>query len=180
MIGSNLSLKPGHTVASQHPVQTVQPAPTASQAPSQQGYSGRSSIRPPQYIDINTTEDAVNNVIAKGFQQGDQRFQMKKMDKAGFSRGRQQQFVAGQESAQAMGQAANQAAELRSADDLANSQMRSDYEKAREMEAQNLAMTQHAMGQSQWAQQFAQQSAAAQMQMAYAQARLQLMLALIR
>jgi hypothetical protein len=181
MIGSNLTLSPKSGAQPAHPVLKTQPAPAPTQQqPGGGGYSGQSSIRPPQYIDINTTEDSVNNIIAKGMQQGDQRYQMKQMDKAGFSRGKNQQFIAGQESAQAIAKGASQAAEVRSADQLANSQMRSDYEKSREMEAQNLAMVQHSMGQSQWAQQFAQQSAAAQLQMAYQQAQLQLMLALMR
>ena len=79
-----------------------------------------------------------------------------------------------------MGKAAQQAADIRSQDQMANDKMRSDYEQMREKEAQNLAMVQHQVAQSDWAKQFAEQSAAAQMQMAYYQSRLQLMLALMR
>jgi len=105
---------------------------------------------------------------------------MKQLDRAGLSRGKGQQFMAGQEGVQAMGQAANQAAELRAKDQATNSQMRSDYEKARELEAQNLAMVQHGISQSVWSRQFAKQSAASQIQMAQQQSQMQLMLALMR
>jgi putative IMPACT (imprinted ancient) family translation regulator len=79
-----------------------------------------------------------------------------------------------------MGQAANQAAEIRSQDQLANSKMQADYEKAREMEALNQQMVAHQMSQADWSRMFAEQSASAQLQMAYQQAALQLRLALMR
>jgi hypothetical protein len=175
MIGSNTSLKAKGATPTQYPVQQAQPSPFG-----QGGYTGQSSMKQPNYIGIDTTEDAANNIMAKGFQQGDHRFQMKQLDRAGISRGRGQQFVAGQEGSQAMGQAANQAAELRTQDMAANSKMRSDYEKAMEQQAQQLAMIQHAQSQTDWTRQFAEESAAAQVKMAQQQAQLQLMLSLMK
>ena len=194
MIGSNMTLAPGGASPSGSPVLKSQPMPaqqkppvllsptprpTQPQGPAQP-YSGQSSIRKPQYIDINTTEDAVNNMTAAGYQQADSRYQMKQLDKSGFSRGKGAQFIAGQEGVQAMNAAAEQAAGVRSKDQQTNAQMKSDYEKARELEAQNISMVQHSLSQSDWARQFANQSAQAQIQMAYQQAQLQLMLALMR
>lgn len=176
MIGSSTSLKASGGLPAQQPVLKAQPTP----APAKAGYSGQSTIKQPNYIGIDTTEDAANNIMAKGWQQADGRYQMKKLDRAGLSRSKGQQFIAGQEGVQAMGQAANDTAELRSKDQATNSQMRSDYEKAREMEAQNQAMVQHQLSQSDWSRQFAKQSAAAQIQMAQQQAQMQLMLALMR
>jgi hypothetical protein len=79
-----------------------------------------------------------------------------------------------------MSKAAETAAQARSEDQAANAKMRADYEKARELEAQNLAMVQHAQSQADWSRRFAAQSAAAQLQMAQQQASLQLMLSLMK
>jgi hypothetical protein len=190
MIGSNMTLSPGGSNPPTHPVLKSQPAPTGGRKPAMprpnpapaggREYTGQSSIKAPQYIDINTTEDAVNNMMGAGFQQADARYQTKQLDKGGLSRGKSAQFISGQEGVQAMNAAAEQAAGVRSQDQKTNSQMKSDYEKARELEAQNLSMVQHSQSQSDWARQFANQSAQAQIQMAYQQAQLQLMLALMR
>jgi ABC-type uncharacterized transport system involved in gliding motility auxiliary subunit len=174
MISSNSSLKPAGSNPAPKPVQQAQPSPK----PATQGF--RSTIRQPDYIDQNQTEDAVNNVMAKGHQQADQRYQMKQLDKAGISRGKGQRFIGGQEAVQAYGQAANQAAEMRSQDQLANSKMRSDYERATELEAQNYSMVQHQLSQADWSRHFARQSAAAQLQIAMQNARMNLMTSLIR
>ena len=79
-----------------------------------------------------------------------------------------------------MNAAAEQAAGVRSQDQKTNSQMKSDYEKARELDAQNQTMVQHSMSQANWARNFANRSAQAQIQMAHQQAQLQLMLAMMR
>lgn len=136
-------------------------APTGLPGPKTGGakpaYTGQSTIRPPQYIDINTTEDAVNNVIAKGYQEGNTRYQLKQTDRAGLSRGKANQFMAEQGGVQAMTKAAAEAAGVRAEDDKNNAKMRSDYEKMRELEALNYAMAQHSMSQTNWAQEYAQQ-----------------------
>ena len=175
MIGSQPNLSPAGGNMKRFPVQSSQPSPFG-----QGQTTGQAGITKPQYIDINTTEDAVNNVMAKGYQQGDHRYQMKQLDRAGISRGKGQQFIAGQEGAQAVGTAATQAAEMRMADAQTNAQMKSDYEKAVEQQKQNQQMLDHSRGQSDWARQFALQSAQAQIQMAQQQASLQMMLALMR
>lgn len=160
MIGSNYSLTPAKANPKPSPVQASQPA---TRGPV---YGGQSTVRSPQYIDIDTTEDAVNNVLAQGIQQGDQRFQMKQLDRSGFSRGKGQQYAAAQEGQQALGQAASQAASIRAQDQMANAKMRADYEKMREQEAQASAMSAHSRSQSNWAVQFARRQAAASMLMA--------------
>lgn len=144
------------------------------------GYTGQSTIRPPSYIADALTEDAAQNVLAQGYQAGDKRHQTKSLARPGFSQGKGQEFAGARKAVEAVNKAAGQAADIRSQDQLANSRMKSDYEKAREMEAQQQAMTQHALSQSDWARDFAQQSMDAQNQMAYLQAMLQLRLSLMR
>lgn len=145
--GMNPGARPG-------PTPFPKPGPTTGGAGS---IGGQSTMQKPQYIDINTTEDAVNNVLAKGYQEGDQRYQLKQTDKAGLSRGKGNQYMAQQEGVQAMTKAASEAAGVRAEDDKNNAKMRADYEKMRELEAMNYAMSQHSMNQSNWSQQFAQQ-----------------------
>lgn len=178
MIGSNTSLRAAGSNLPQAPVQKAQPRPAPLQAGS--GYVGQSTVRPPQFISDSTTESAANNMMAQGWQAADQRYCMKKLDRAGIWRGKGQQFIAGQEGAQAMSTAAAQTAEMRAKDASTNSKMQSDYEKSREMEAQNNAMVQHQVSQSDWSQDFARKQAQAQIQMASQQARMNYMIALMR
>jgi hypothetical protein len=175
MIGSQPNLRPSGGNMRAFPVQGAQPSTFG------QGQTNTpAGIAKPQYIDINTTEDAVNNVMAKGYQQGDSRYQMKQLDRAGISRGKGQQFIAGQEGAQALGTAAAQSAEMRMADAQTNAQMKSDYEKAVEQQKQGQQMLDHSRSQSDWSRQFALKSAQAQIRMAQQQASLQMMLAMMR
>jgi hypothetical protein len=166
-------------------ISSVKAAPTTSggttgSTASTGGYTGQSTIRPPSYIADALTEDAAQNVLAQGYQAGDKRYQTKSLARPGFSQGKGQEFAGARKAVEAVNKAAGQAADIRSQDQLANSRMRADYEKAREMEAQQQAMTQHALSQSNWARDFAQQSMDAQNQMAYLQAMLQLRLSLMR
>lgn len=144
------------------------------------GYTGQSTIKPPKYIADATTEDAAGNVMAAGYQQADPRYQTKKITKAGISNGAGQQFIAGQEGVQAMSQAAGQAADIRSQDQMANDKMRSDYEQMRETEALQKSILQHQMAQSDWSRRFAEESANAQLQMSYMQALQNLRMSLLR
>ena len=144
------------------------------------GYSGQSTIRPPKYIDDGTTEDAAQNALALGIQNSDNRYQTKSLSRPGFSQGKGQEFLGARQATQEMNKAAGQAADIRAQDQLANSRMRSDYQKGSEMEAQQQAMLQHAIGQSGWARNFAETSADAQTQMAYIQAMLGIQSALLR
>jgi len=124
------------------------------------GLSGQSTIKPPKYIDINDTEDSVNNTLAAGIQAGDQRYQVKQMDRAGVSRGKGQQSAASVQSAKEMTAAANQAAETRAQDQKTNAQMRADYEKARESEALAIAGSQFGIRYGQMQAQLAMQQSA--------------------
>lgn len=154
MIGSSTSLRPG-AVQGPSPLGKSLLAPTSKP---QGRYTGQSTIKAPQYISTDTTEDAVNNVMAKGYQEGDTRYQLKQTDRAGLSRGKANQYMAQQEGVQAVTKAATESAGVRADDEKTNAKMRSDYEKARELEAQNYAMAGHNMAQADWSKRFAQQS----------------------
>ena len=143
-------------------------------------YTAQATIKAPRYIQDSATQDAVNNTLAQGHANSDGRFQVKQLDRAGLSRGSGQNFMAAQEGVQQMQKAAGAAAEIEASDQQTNDQMRSDYERAREMEAQNNAMIQHNLAQTDWGRSFAEQSLNAQLQMAQMQAALQLRLALMR
>ena len=167
------------TQPSKAPPKTGTTNPPKSNQPGS-GYSGQSTIRPPKYIDDGTTEDAAQNVLALGIQNSDNRYQTKSLSRPGSSQGKGQEFLGAKQATQEMNKAAGQAADIRSQDQLANSRMRSDYQKGSEMEAQQQAMLQHAIGQSDWARNFAKTSADAQTQMAYIQAMLGIQSALLR
>lgn len=154
--------------------------PNAWSQPAANSYTAKSTIKDPRYIQDSTTQDAINNTMAQGYSNADERFQVKNIDRAGFSRGAGQNFMAAQEGVQQMQKAAQSAAEVGAIDQQQNNQMRSDYEKATEMEAQNNVMIQNNLSQSNWAKQFAEQSLNAQLEMAQMQAALQLRLALMR
>ena len=156
--------------------------PLAKQPKSQQAptYTSQSTIKSPRYIQDSTTQDSINNTLAQGQANADRRFQVKQLDRAGLSRGAGQNFMAAQEGVQQMQKAAGAAAEVAASDQQQNDQMRSDYERAREMEAQNNAMIQHNLAQSDYARNFARHSVNAQLEMAQMQAALQLRLALMR
>ena len=143
-------------------------------------YNSQSTIQKPRYISDEATQDSINNTLAQGYANADERFQTKSLDRAGLSRGAGQQFMAGQEGVKKMQEAAGAAADVQASDQRTNDQMRSDYQRASEQEAQNNAMIQHQLAQTAWQQQFAQQSLNAQLQMAQEQAMLQLRLALFR
>lgn len=143
-------------------------------------YTAQSTISKPRYISDSTTQDSMNNTLAQGYANADQRFQTKKLDRAGLSRGKGQNYMAGAEGVQQMQKAAGAAAEVDASDQQQNDQMRSDYQRSSEMEAQNNTMIQHQMQQNSWAQGFAEKSLNAQLQMAQEQSMLQLRLALFR
>ena len=153
---------------------------TQSSAPKQGGLSGKSSVKPPKYIDYNTTEGAAQNVLAQGQTNSDLRYLTKSLNRPGFSQGKGQEYRGAVKSAEAMNQSAGQAADIRSQDQLANSRMKSAFDKATEQEAQSYAMSQHGVNQADWAREFAKTSFDATNQMAYLQSMLQLQLALLR
>lgn len=143
-------------------------------------YSAWSTMQSPRYIQDSTTQDAINNTMAQGHANADQRFQVKNLDRAGVSRGAGQNFMAAQEGVQQMQKASEAASEVEAADQEQNSKMRSDFQKNSEMEAQNNAMIQHQLAQTEWAKKFAEESMQAQLEIAQQQAMLQLQLTLLR
>lgn len=185
MIGSDMKTqhKPGQPFSGYGSQQAFAVAGPPKQQPQttgiQQAYDGNARPKRPPSIDINTTEDAVNNVLAQGHQYADERYQAKQLDRAGLSRGAGQRFIAGQESAQAMNKAAEAGAQIRMQDQQANAKMKADYERDNAQLAQAAQMAQHAREQADWSKGFASQSAAAQLQMAMQQAQLQFMLSLM-
>ena len=152
---------------------------TNSEMPSYD-YSAWSTMQSPRYIQDSTTQDAINNTMAQGHANADQRFQVKNLDRAGVSRGAGQNFMAAQEGVQQMQKASEAASEVEAADQEQNSKMRSDFQKNSEMEAQNNAMIQHQLAQTEWAKKFAEESMQAQLEIAQQQAMLQLQLTLLR
>lgn len=157
--------------------------PTTQQnvaAPKQNTLSGKSSVKAPKYIDYNTTEDAAQNTLAQGHANSDLRYLTKSLNRPGFSQGKGQEYRGAVKSAETANQAAGQAADIRSQDQLANSRMKSAFDKATEQEAQSFAMSQHGINQADWAREFAGKSYEATNQMAYLQSMLQLQLALLR
>jgi hypothetical protein len=161
------------------PEQETKTVQDTEQGPST-GYQAKSTIQQPKYIPDSTTQDSINNTLAQGYANADNRFQVKQLDRAGFSRGAGQNFIGSQEGVQLMQRAAQTAAETSATDQQTNDKMRSDYERAREMEAQNNVMIQHNLAQSDWARQFAEQALNTELEMAMLQAQLQLRLALLR
>lgn len=159
----SLTLAPGYKPPNS-PSGGVTPMPTYG-TPSKPGgaYSGQSTIKPPQYLDIEDTEASVNNTLARGQQAADQRYQIKQLDRAGMSRGKGQQSAAQIQSAKEMASAANQAAETRAQDQKTNEKMRADYEKAREQEALAIAGAQFGMNFAGMQARLAQQRAAAEL-----------------
>lgn len=140
----------------------------------------QSGVRPPNYISDQATESSVNNVLARGYQAADRRYQTKQLDKPGFSRGKAAQYIAGQQSVQEMGKAAAEAAGVRSQDQLQNAQMKADYERAREQQAQSMGMSQHKMNMAHLSGETARQINDWNTSFAQQQAALQLMMSLMR
>lgn len=171
--GSSMS---GLRAAPKKGTKTVQPF---KQQPAS-GYQAKSTIKAPNYISDRTTQDSINNTLAQGYANSDNRFQIKQLDRAGLSRGAGQNFIGSQEGVQQMQKAAQTAAETSATDQQTNDKMRSDYERAREMEAQNNVMIQHNLAQSDWARTFTEQALNTELEMSKLQAELQLRLALLR
>ena len=160
---------------------TQQPA---TQQPATQGggktIKSRATTEAPKYIEDNVTNNAVQNVMASGIGNSDLRFLTKSLSRPGFSQGAGQEYRGALQSAQEMSKAATQAGQIESEDQLANSRMKSSYEKARELEGQNYAMSVHQMNQADWATNFAKTQAATQSQMNYLTGMLGIQMALAR
>ena len=143
------------------------PKPAAGGAP--RSITATSTWRKPTMID---SSDVQNNQIAQGFAAG--AGAIKNTDRNGISRGKGQLAKAAMQQAQGIAEGQGAAAQTQVDTDKANAGMMLDYEHGREMEAQRLAMVQHALSQGAWSVQMATQQAAAAMQRAKQQAFLQL------
>ncbi len=136
-------------------------APTQSVPRSNQNtYLSQTSWSTPNYID---PSNSISNTLAKGYQAASPRSAMKQMDRAGFSRGKGQQYRAAMASAQSLGDARMSAAGQQLEADTANAQMRTDFESGREMEAQRLARIQDEMANAEFSVQQAQNEALARL-----------------
>lgn len=128
-----------------------------------------STWKKPSHID---STDMQNNQIAQGFAAG--AGAIKNFDRNGISRGKGHLAKAAQQQAQGIAEGQAAAAQTQLETDKANAGMDLNYEHGREMEAQRLAMVQHALSQSDWSVQMAQQQAAAALQRAKQQSILNL------
>lgn len=131
--------------------------PRGNPSPAGGGYGSSLgfSLTKPRYIPFETTESAANNAIAQGLQEGDQRYQMKKTDRQGFSRSAGSQFMAAQAGQQEIQKGADAAAGIRSEDQLANSKMRADYQQMQDQLAESSRMADWSRQQSKWSVDFA-------------------------
>jgi len=136
----------------------------------------QTTYKPPQKIDPSAS---ITNTLAQGDQMADYRANVKGLDRAGFSRGKGQQYAAGLAGMKAIGDSRQRAAQSQQEADTVNAQMQTDYEYGRETEAQKLAMVQQAQSQSDWSVQMAQQQAAARIASAQQSGQLQLLTALV-
>jgi hypothetical protein len=143
------------------PVLPGGPKPPA-QTPGLGNYTGQSTWNAPQQISADSTQSAMNNRMGQAQMMGDQRIFQKQFARNGLgaSKGTDYFSQVGQQQALAQGRA--DSAGIAAQDQANNAKARLDYQFGREREAQALAMVQHSLSQSQWAQQFAQQQAAAQ------------------
>jgi len=88
---------------------------------------------------------------------------MKQLDRAGFSRGKGQQYRSAMASAQTLGDARMNAASTQLEADKANAQMRTDFEFGQEQEAQKLARIQAELEKPAFSMNMAQQEALAKL-----------------
>ena len=140
---------------------TSPPATPAAPATNQpRSYTGQSTWQQPTYID---PSKSISNTLASGYQAADPRSSMKQLDKAGFSRGKGQEYRAAIASAQTLGDSRMNAANTQLEADKANAQMRTDFEFGQEQEAQKLARIQAEMENPAFSMQMAQQEALAKL-----------------
>lgn len=140
----------------------IAPAAPTQSAPrsNQNSYLSQTSWTTPNYID---PSNSISNTLAKGYQAASPRSAMKQLDRAGFSRGKGQQYRAAMASAQQLGDARMNAAGQQLQADASNAQMRTDFETGREMEAQRLARIQDEMANAEFSVQQAQNEALAKL-----------------
>ena len=137
------------------------------QAPAANAYNGQSTWNAPQQISADSTQSAMNNRIGQAHMMGDQRIFQKQFARNGLGASKGTDYFAQVGQQQALSQGRADAAGIAAQDQANNAKARLDFQYGREREAQALAMVQHALSQSGWAQQFAQQEAAAKIAAAH-------------
>ena len=125
-------------------------------------YTGQSTWNAPQQISADSTQSAMNNRMGQAQMMGDPRIFQKQMARNGLSSSRGTDYFSQIGQQQALSQGRADAAGIASQDQANNAKARLDFQYGREREAQALAMVQHSLSQSGWAQDFARQQAAAQ------------------
>ena len=110
----------------------------------------------PKYID---PTDSIKNIQATATQGADMRGQVKALDRAGFSRGKGQNYAASIGSVKAAQEGNNMAAGAQLEADQMNAQAKTDFEFGQSMEGQKLARIQHEMSNADFNLQQAQQQA---------------------
>ena len=132
--------------------ETAQPrnATTGSAINVQTGWSQ------PKYVD---PTDSIKNIQATSAQGADMRGQVKALDRAGFSRGKGQNYAASIGSVKAAQEGNNLAAGAQLEADQMNAQAKTDFEFGQSMEGQKLARIQHEMSNADFNLQQAQQQA---------------------
>jgi len=149
----------------------------AQAAPKKNPMADLSGLRQPRKISDGTTEDAANNALASGFQQGYAR--PGQMAQAGFSAGAQQGMRAGQQQAVGQAQGAQQAAGIRAEDQMFNAQQDAGYQALVGARLNSNYELQTGLNSANWQKQFAQQSNRLGMGMARQGAWQQIRLALL-
>jgi hypothetical protein len=134
--------------------------PSTPAAPA--AYTGQSTWQAPQYISADSTQSAVNNRMGQAQMMGDQRLFQKQFARNGLGASKGTDYFSQIGQQQALGQGRAESAGIAAQDQANNAKSRLDFQFGREREAQALAMVQHALSQSNWSTQFAQQQAAAQ------------------
>jgi hypothetical protein len=117
----------------------------------------------PNYISADATEARQNNIMGQGRQEADSRYQTKKLDKAGFSRGAGQQHQAATGSARTLHDAAKAANESQANDMQLNSEMKRNYNDEVERRTQYAEGMSQQLAQSDWQRQFQQNQLNAQL-----------------
>ena len=140
---------------------TSPPATPAAPAMNQpRSYTGQSTWQQPTYID---PSKSISNTLASGYQAADPRSSLKQLDRAGFSRGKGQDYRAAMASAAQLGESRMNAANTQLEADKANAQMKTDFEFGREQETQKLARIQAEMENPTFTMNMARQEALARM-----------------
>ena len=121
----------------------------------------------PNYITAEASEARQNNIMGAGIQAADKRYQTKKLDKAGFSRGSGQNYQGAINSARTLHDAARDANKARADDQQLNNTLKREYNDEVERRTQFAEGMRQQMEQSEWQRQFEENQLNAQLLMQY-------------